>query len=618
MPIMTRLTTLGLLGLLSVACATTTSTAGTPEPPQKVAVKVEQITHPMIVGEYRDEKDARAMYHVKDSEKTIDWTGPLVTLNNGHVEVKIVPTLAMRVLNAIDLSTGCSMAGTEDPRFYETQPFRDIIGWTAGFVEVSFPYFEHGTAVTQNTAWRTIEHEDGSVTVAMKMYFTEHQEPRHRQRYGRYDARTVSSWVTLKPGEKRFSMTYRLDNPTPLRRSDRIWTNVLLEAKAYDEQHIIYPVGYISPHGAGWVKPFFAEGGERSYTNVSHFGLYPEHRFSGVYDPERDINHLIIRSESAPGKKLYTPGNIEKSKGFLELWYGSGVVFEDPGSFVKPYEPVEYTLWFYQTSGIGRVQWADETVAVGKDGELAYAVPEERATQQRPELPLTYADTTDRLPKVKASGGKFRHELESISNHIGAPTDQQVIPQTRRMIDKDQLPEDPEVLISRANTLYRYGQLAMARTLLEKLPAGDPDADYLRGLIAWEEGRPVDFGKAGLQANYHRALLAIQSGQPDQASTLLRAMIAETPTLYRPRLLLAYLTKDRALAAQLSAENPSSPEALLVLNLLGDQQAGATLKQMIEPYPAATEAVEQFRMELTKGQWQHPKRYAPLLPKESE
>ncbi|MFW6061802.1 MAG: DUF5107 domain-containing protein, partial [Planctomycetota bacterium] len=350
-------------------------TAGDVAAQQTVSVNVQQVTQPMVVAEYRDADDARAMYPRPGTEKTIDWTGPVVTLNNGLVEVKVVPTLGMRVLNAVDLQTGRAMAGTDDPRFYETEPFRDVIGWKAGFVEASFPYFEHGTGVRQNSGWRIIENEDGSATVAMTMLFTEHQDPRHMQRYGRYSQRQLSSWITLRPGEKRFRADYRLDNPNPLRRGDRLWTDVLLEADEYDEQHIIYPVGYYSPHGAGWVKPFFAEGGQRQYRNVSHFGMYPEHRFAGVYDPGSGVNHLIIRSESAPGMKLYT---TKKEGGFLELWFGSGVVFEDPGDFVGPYEPVQYALWFYQAPDIGRVAWANEQAAIGyRDGAFRVTVPVE-------------------------------------------------------------------------------------------------------------------------------------------------------------------------------------------------------------------------------------------------
>ena len=625
-----------------------------PAPVVGVSVKVDQVTHPMVEGDYRDGNDARAMYPKPDSLRTVDWTGPVVTLGNGLVEVKVVPTLGMRILNAVDLQTGRSMAGTDDARYYETEPFRDVIGWTAGFVEASFPYFEHGTGVRQASGWRIVKGDDGSATVAMTMDFTEHQHPRHMQRYGRYSQQRLSSWVTLRPGQKRFEVHYRLDNPNPLRRSDRLWVDVLMNAKTYDERHIVYPVGYFSPHGAGWVRPFFAEGGQREYRSVSHFAMYPEHRFAGVYAPQADVNHLVIRSASAPGMKLYTR---KDEGGFLELWFGSGVVFEDPGDFVGPYEPVEFSLQFYQAPGIGRVAWANEQVAVGyRDGAFRATVPVEAEVQLEakagdaaavkaskrlrpgevlsleapeqavvtvrvdgklvadPALPLAFADTTGRHAKVKALGGKLRLELESISNHVGAPTDKDAIRQVETMVAKETWPDDPEVLISLANTLYRYGRFDLVEKTLARLQGPRAEADLLRGLIAWERGQAVDFGAAGAEANYHRALLAVQKGNTDRAVDLLKAMLKAHPNVVRPRLMLAFLTKDRGEAARLLAANPASVEALVVLKLLGNGRAAADLKQMTADYAPLKAAADRFEAEITKGQWRHVPRYQPLLP----
>ncbi|MFP4354270.1 MAG: DUF5107 domain-containing protein [Phycisphaerae bacterium] len=642
---MKRVLLSSLLSLMALL-PTFGQTARADEP--SVTVKVEQMTHPMQVGEYQGGDQRGAMYPRKDTLKTIDWTGPLVTLNNGLVEVKIVPTLAMRVLNAIDLTTGRSMAGTDDPKYYETQPFTDVIGWTAGFIEASFPYFEHGTGVRQDAAWRIIRKDDGTVTVAMTMLFTEHQQERHKRRYGRFSQRQLSSWVTLKPGQSKFSVHYRVDNPNPLRRGDRFWTNVLMHAAVYDQKHIIYPVGYYSPHGAGWVKPFFAEGGQRQYRGVSHFGIYPEYRFAGVYSPQADVNHLVIRSADAPGMKLYTR---REEGGFLEHWFGTGAVFEDAGGFVGPFQPIEMSLELYQADKIGRVLWADGRAAVGyKDGAFLAEVPSAAEVrlqvkgsdnsararlepgqllklQARPEaeveisingqvaasLPLTFADTTDKHPKVKTLGGKLRIEKESISNHVGAPTDKDAIRIVENMIKKNSWPGDTELLVSLANTCYRYGRFDLVDKALQYIGPTDPDGDFLRGLMAWERGEKVDFGSAGIEANYHRALLAVQDNQTDKAVRYLKQFIDKYPGAFRPQLLLAWLEKDKSAAEKLLAANPASAKALLVLKMLGDEQAGEDLKAMIDSYKPLSEDVRRFRAEITEGKWQHMPRYQPLL-----
>jgi hypothetical protein len=533
-----------------------------------VQVTVEQKTHPCIVADYRDDGSPRAMYHKPETIRTNDITFPLITLNNGAVEIKIIPTLGMRVLNAVDLKSGQSFAGTADPRRFETEPFQDTLAFNAGFTEASFPYFEHGVGVRQSAGWRFITNADASVTVAMNMRFTHHQEPRHMGRYGRYSQAHLSQWLTLKPDADSYTVTYRLDNPTPLRRSNRLWVNHIFYTDKYDEQHILYPTGFVIPHNGQTVAPFYAAGGNLQWVNVSHFALYPEYGFSGIYVPDRKVNTVIFQdTKIAPGMKLYTQ---KADSGKMEIWHGTTPVFEDPGHFLAPFEPVQFTLTYRMIAG-------DRYWEGVKD----------------------FADTRDRLATVKPLGGKFRMELEEITNHIGAPTDRDAIGVARKG-----KPADPELAQSLANVCYRYGHFDLALQMT--------DDDFLRGLIAWERGEEVDFGKAGLDAHYHRALLALQAGKKDDAVKLLDELIAARPTVYRPRLLTAYLAKDVGLAGTLATENPASPEAQLVLELLGQPSARAAL---LRDNPEAAEQVEAFRRELTEGQWQYVRRYNPLLPK---
>lgn len=590
--------------------------------------------------------------------KTVKSDVEVVTLRNEYVEVKLVPRLGMRVLNAVNLKTNTSFAGTDDPRWYEKEPFTDYLGWTAGFIEPSYPYFEHGVGVTKSPAgYRVIKNDDGSVTVAMQMRFTQFQHPRHMARYGRFDQRVLSSWVTLRPAETKFSVTYRLDNPNPTRRGDRLWTNILLDVDKYDGEHIIYPVGYIMPHGAGWAKPFYAEGGSQSWRNVSHFGLYSEHAFMGIYDPDKDVNTVIITDrEKAPGQKLYTRN---QEGGFLELWTGHGVVFEDAGDFVQAYEPVEFTLHFYQVAGAGRVVWADENLAVTrnaggyhgiptKSGDISYSMikgdvwvaagssivdageelhiggPEKVEIKFDLEslgdkftlsLPLTYQDTRDKHPKVKSLGGKLRLEKEQITNHIGAPRDWSAIGLAKKLVEKGEV-GDPELAMSYARVAYRYGNLDLAKQVAD-LVGETPEADYVRALVAWEQGaepKDIDFGKAGLESSYLRAMLAIRLGDKDKAEAILKAYLLKQPDAWRPRLVWTYLRGDLDDAKALSAKQPASLAALKLREMLGDESATAEIEQLSKGVPGAAYDLEQFERECKQGLWQHMPRYAPLLP----
>ncbi len=587
----------------------------------------------------------------------IDHAFPLITLSNGLIEVKIAPTLGMRVVNAVDLQTGRSLSGTPDPRYYEKEPFKDAIGWNAGYVEPSFPYFEHGVGVRQPAGYRIIRYMDGSATVAMNMRFTDHQHPRHMARYGRYNQRSLSGWVTLHPGERGYELVYRLDNPNPLRRGDRLWVNFLMDAERYDAKHIIYPAGYVMPHGAGKVWAFAAPGGNQTFQNVSHFALYTDYRFRGVYSDEHDFNSLIITDPSAPGMKLYTR---RAESGFLEHWTGHGVVFEDAGGFVMGYEPVEVAHYCYGVGGIGRIQFANEHVAISyeDDGFVIASPREARVTVTatwdgqrvgtegrvqpgkpitlkapfeceltvrqgdevlaRVDFPLQYTDTTARLAEAKPLGGKTRIEKEQICNHVGAPTSRDAVREARKLVRTGEK-VDHEYGVSIARTAYRWGHFDLALQLLD-LAGGGPDADFLRGLIAWEKGGEVDFGSSGVEANYHRALLVLQVNEEkkvrDFAAALryLNELIDKRPKVYRPRLMRAYLMKDMVEARRLAKENPGSPEALLVLELIGDAKAVVAKRELLRNNPGAAEQVEAFKKELTEGQWTHVRRYAPMLP----
>jgi len=547
---------------------------------------------------------------VRDSVyETKKITFPLVTLSNGHLEVKVAPTLGMRVVNAVDLRSGESLSGTPDPRFYEKQPFLGNLGWTAGYVEPSFPYFEHGVGTQQSAGYRVIEHENGSATVAMNMRFTHHQDKVHMKRYGRFSQRILSIWVTLKPGEIKYSYTTRVDNPNPLRRSDRMWTNVLMHAAKYDAQHIIYPAGWVSPHGAGRIDPFYADGGEPTWQGVSHFAVHPDYRFCGVYSPKKDTNALIILDRRQPrGMKLYTRN---QAGGFLEIWTGHGYVFEDPGDFVQGYEPIEYTLHFYIASGIGRVRYADEHIAVGEKGSVATDTTKDM-DYETPRPPLKHSDARPHLEKMKQLGGKYRVELEEISNHTGAPTSWQAVGLANKLARQETL-DDAAYALSIARTAYRFGQFDNVLAIVEKV-GRHPEADMLRGLIAWERGDKVDFGSAGIDANYHRALLAVQNDDTKVAIDMLDKLLAERPNVYRPALLRAYLKRDVEAAEALAEANPASPEAQLVLELLGVEGAAEARKALCEHNPDAAEQVQAFQVALTEGKWRHMKRYGPMAP----
>ncbi len=600
--------------------------------------------------------------------ETKEATFPVVTLSNGRLEVKVVPTLGMRVWNALDLgpgvraggdfarredTPGCvSLAGSPDPRAYEKQVIKGNLAWTAGYVEPSFPSHEHGMFTLQPAGYRLVRGEDGSATVAMNMRFAHHQDRRELARYGRYSQRTLSGWVTLRPGETRYCVTYRVDNPNPLRRSSRLWVNVLMEAARYDGRHVLYPAGYVTGHGANGFDAFKAPGGQERYVGVSHFAVLPDYGFCGVYSPERDVNCLVFGDpQSVPGMKLYTPRG---EGGFLELWRGTNPVFEHSGWFLDPYVPTQMTLTFWAARCIGRVDYANADVAIAVDeskGRFAMVSPRKaeaevtdgagRTLARGPvgpdtplrgkgakrlvvqldgeqvvdvAFPLVHRDVClAYAEQVRPLGGEHRPELETIAGNHGVPSPQNALRPLRAIVEAGEA-ADVERTMSYARCAYRLGHLDLVSKALALLPADHADADYLRGLVAWERGEEVDFGRAGPDSYYHRAMLALQKGERRDAVAWLEKLIAARPDVYRPRLMQEFLTMDPGDARRLAAGAPASPEAQLVLELLHVRGAREAKEALLRGNPAAAEGVEAFRRELTEGRWEHVRRYELLRP----
>lgn len=166
-------------------------------------------------------------------EVTVKEMDGRVILSNEYVAVVVAPNGGMYVPEATDLITG-----------------KEILHG----LKLNFPYFEHGIKTNQTSGYRIIRNPDGSVTVAMNMRFCHHQGPKEIERYGRFAERSLSEFVTLRPGEALFEFRGRVDNPTPLRLSYRLWDRYLLPVN--DDTRFIMPVSHGVEHSANWILPW--------------------------------------------------------------------------------------------------------------------------------------------------------------------------------------------------------------------------------------------------------------------------------------------------------------------------------------------------------------------------
>ena len=331
--------------------------------------------------------------------EAIDRNGT-VTLRNEFVEVQVSPAHGMYVRSAKDLASGRTIVTD---------------------LKLNFPYFEHGIKDSQPSGYRILKGPDGSVTVAMNMRFAHHKGPQEVERYGRFGERILSEFVTLRPGQGRFEFRGRVDNPTPLRRSDRLWDRALLPTT--DDMQFIMPVSHGVEHSALWIKSWprwtlEAADGQSREIDVSlwknwrqpgvklptqYFGLYSRYGFSGAWYPGEGVNRLRINHPlDNPGMKVYCGGAFE-------LWGGTTVVFEDPGRFIDGYVPTEQTQVFYIASRIGRVDYADKDFAIhaptGAAGSVQLTGPLPRKNLR---LIVTEPDVRDgKVEQIASAAGEI-------------------------------------------------------------------------------------------------------------------------------------------------------------------------------------------------------------------
>jgi tetratricopeptide (TPR) repeat protein len=281
-------------------------------------------------------------------------SGGKVLLRNGLLEVEVAPKGGMYVTRATDRTTGQTICTD---------------------LKLNFPFFEHGIKPDQPAGYRLVRGPHGSATVAMNMRFGHHQAPEDVRRYGRFSERALSEMVTVRPGSAAVEWHGRVDNPTPLRRSERLWDRAFMPSPP--ETVFLMPASHGVEHNALWIRtwPVWPETdpatGQTRPVDVSlrsnwrrgrptqYFGLWPRYGFAGAYYPSQGTNRLRISDPKGdPGMKFYCAGDP------FELWGGTTVVFESPGRLLEGYTPTEFRKWFYLVRGIGRVHWADALVAV--------------------------------------------------------------------------------------------------------------------------------------------------------------------------------------------------------------------------------------------------------------
>lgn len=607
----------------------------------------------------RDPATKRPAFAIK--EQTVD----VIVLDNGIVEAWVCPAWGGRLLRAVDKQTGVD---------YFWRRMRDgdwvaddYLPWNPGGVKPSFPFFEHGTGLQSPAGYRIVEREDGSITVAMDLRFTQYKTAADIDRYGRYGDEALGIMVTIRPGSSVVEWTQRKDNNNATPRSNRMWNDTsyplpVIKTKQMVKQkdgtevekevadleatdklvEFIFPARWVVDHGPTQVHTSPHWSAPRNW-NVSHFAVDAPYGFAGGYYPterEGGVNRIRIndtRPGHGPGAKIWTAPGPD----MFEIWGGESWVFEYPGELLPAYAASAFTHKFWTPMGIGRVSYANADVAVGVDGDSFKLVASRhaRATVFDERGQLSQRDVgPHRMLEGKFSGKQLIVKLNDVEvMNQTFPLDRPV-PAKETPIDPaaqarfDKLKEgvnpshptfferscygrnqgQPGIInatgafksaagagertASLARVAYRLGDLDEAKRLAEL--AGGAGADYVLGLIAMERGEATDFGKAGVEADYLRALQAKKAGDQNKAIELAKKYTASVPDAWYPRLAIAYWTQDASLAKSLADENPASLEAQWVLSKLS---LPAQLEQTLGGRDETRIHVEIFADQLEKG-----------------
>jgi tetratricopeptide (TPR) repeat protein len=295
------------------------------------------------------------------------YTTDAIILENEYVKAVVLPEFGARLPRVTFKGPG----GPSRDLFQVSDALQDAPPWSMGGMEFSFPYCEYGRHMDEGAGWRIVTSGDGSVTVAMDMRFSQYAG--EVQRYGRFSSLRQAVSVTLRPGTSALEYVSRIDNRLPVRHGFRLWSVASLPREA--GAHVLMPAAAVTDNGATalrtWPTWDDTDHGILDSWSTSSFAVDKQGDWAGVYYPGADANHLVLAPRyTAMGTRLYVPGNASDKK--IEIWNGSNPLFEHPGHFLQPLGTYVMPLRLAMVTGIGRIDWVGDAVAVsyepGKTG----------------------------------------------------------------------------------------------------------------------------------------------------------------------------------------------------------------------------------------------------------
>lgn len=362
------------VGLVLLAAPATAATLAQAAPQTAVQARVEKVTYPV----HQVPAEGRLAY-LKTNPNLAgkeSYTTDAILLENEYIKAVVLPEFGARLPRIVFKKSGRDL-------FWVNDVLEDNLPWAMGGLRVSFPFPEYGRHMDEGAGRRIVRDPDGSVTVGMDMRFSQYAG--EVQQYGRFSGLRHAVYVTLRPGSSVLEYSARIDSRLPLAHGFRLWT--VAQFPRRPGANILFPAAAVTDDGAAAMRPWPAwDDTDHSILGSwaeSVFGVGMQGDWSGVYYPDADANHLVLKPRyTAPGTRLNVAAGALNS--MIEIWHGSNPTFEHPGHFLPPFGTYVLPLRLTMVTGIGRVEWANNNVAVSYEAEDQSARIRVVAFQVRP------------------------------------------------------------------------------------------------------------------------------------------------------------------------------------------------------------------------------------------
>lgn len=316
-----------------------------------------------------------------ETEKCEERPYTLITLENDYIRVGILPELGGRVCEAYDKVTGYDFLY----RQHVIKPA--MIGaygpWTSGGLEFNWP-FHHRPSTLMPVDYYTEYEADGTAIA----WLSEHSP---------CDRTKGMVGIVLRPDASYFETRMVITNRTENKHSFLWWENAAVAV--HEDYRLIFPpdVTWVHHHNDASHTTFPIAQGQYGADNISepkdiswhgnskiatsYFAGPSEYDFFGGYDYRRKCGIIHVADHHvSPGKKMFTWGYgtnadtwerklTDYDGAYAELMAGSYTDDQPDFTWLMPYESKCFSQYWYPTSGIGYVSFANLNAAVAIDRE---------------------------------------------------------------------------------------------------------------------------------------------------------------------------------------------------------------------------------------------------------